>query len=52
MLKILLPEKSLVVSFWKFFSNFSATTANQKEPKSPKIFVDAGVFSKVNLEFS
>jgi len=25
------------------FSNFSATKVNQKEPKPPKIFVDAGV---------
>jgi len=35
-------EKSLVVSFGTFL-NFSATKANEKEQKPPKILVDAGV---------
>jgi len=44
MLIFVLPtEMSLVVSFWDIFSNFSATKANQKEPKPSKNFVDAGV---------
>jgi len=43
LLKVLPTEKSLVVSFWTFFSNFTATEANQKEPKPPKIFVDAEI---------
>jgi len=43
LLKVLPTKKSLVVSFWTFFSNFSATKENYKEPEPPKIFVDARV---------
>jgi len=43
LLKVLPTEKSLVVSCWTFFPNFLATKANYREPKPPKIFVDAVV---------
>jgi len=53
MLTFLLPtEKYLVVSFWTIFLNFSATKANEKEPRPPQIFVNAGYLSKVKLQFS
>jgi len=31
------------------FSHISATKANYKKPRPPKIFVDAGISSKVKL---
>jgi len=43
-------EKRLVVSFWTFSNNISATKANYKKTKSPKIFVDAGVSFYSKLE--
>jgi len=42
LLKVLPTKKSILYSFiLDIFSNFSATKANYKEPKQPKILVGA-----------
>jgi len=45
MLTFVLPtKKRLVVSSWTFLLNISATIANWKKSKPPKIHVDARLF--------
>jgi len=39
-----LPTKALSSFILDIFSNISATKTNYKEPRPPKIFVDAGVY--------
>jgi len=44
-------KSAFVVLFSTYFFHITATTANQKKPKPPKIFVDAEVSAPMNANF-
>jgi len=53
MLIFILPtEKSLVVSFWRFFQIFRQPRQIRKNQNHKKILLMKGYLSKVNLDFS